>query len=139
MEPATYKILAYFYLVDPVKTRTAEIYMDENAILHIVMLEGVVVDVDDAVDNFLVAKHCSADKPVLKLVDARANFEINKPVQLFLDSKEISERTIARAFLMNSALKKVMFNFFVHSKLVPVKFFTDYKKAIVWLRSIQPA
>jgi hypothetical protein len=101
------------------------------------MLEGVLVDLDDAVDNFLVVKQLSDNKPILKLMDARADFEIDKGANLFLDSKEMNDRTIARAFLINSTLKKLMFNFFVHAKSVPTKFFTDYHKAIDWLKSIK--
>lgn len=66
------------------KTRTCEIFIDEFGILHVKILGGVIIDREDAADNFLVIRGLTKEKPVLKLVDARNIFRIRKDARRFV-------------------------------------------------------
>lgn len=52
------------------RTRTCEIHLDEFGILHVEMLRSI-IDLEDAADNFLVARNITKGKLILKSVDAR--------------------------------------------------------------------
>lgn len=120
-----------------IKTRTGEFYVDEHGILHAVMLSDVVVDYEDALDNFLVVKNLTNNQPALRLVDLTNNPKFLSKAKKFLENKEVSSMAMARAILTTNAVKKVSFNFFIklNPNKIPTKFFTDYDLAITWLRS----
>lgn len=117
-------------------TRTAEIYLDKNSILHLVMNSKVIVDLEDTIDNYLVIKDITKNKPCARLIDIRKVFKIDKRAKVFIDKKQTQANTIARAILMSNELRKSTANFFVkfNSNKIPTKFFTDYDEAIEWLK-----
>jgi hypothetical protein len=121
--------------VNQTKTRTATIFMDEDDIVHIVMHSGVKMDYEDAIDNYLVVKNLSRGKKVLKLIDSRLPWDIDKKARRFLNQKEIKEHTIARAVVKDSAFDKILATFLVSisSSKIPVKIFTDMDEAKAWL------
>ncbi len=121
------------------QTRTAQIYLDDNDILHIVMNVRVVVDLEDAIDNYLVIKNITKNKPCVRLIDIRKVFKIDKKAKVFIDKKQTQANTIARAILMNNGLRRSTANFFIkfNSNLIPTKFFINYDEAIEWLKSYQ--
>lgn len=124
----------------PVKhftTRTAKISLEKEAYLKIVMLPDVVVDTEDALDNMLVIKNLSAGKKRLKLVDARGNWRMSSGARKVSKKNFSPETTIARAYIVDSYLTKIMFNFlrsFTERK-VPEEFFNHEEEAITWLLS----
>jgi hypothetical protein len=67
------------------KTRTCEIFIDELGILHVKILAGVIIDKEDAADNFVVVRNLTEGKPILKLVDARNPFIIKNDAQIFVE------------------------------------------------------
>ncbi len=119
-----------------VKTRTGEFFVDENNILNAVMFENVVVDYEDALDNFLVIKDLTNNKPTLRLIDLTNNPKFENKAKKFLENKEVQNMAIARAILTGNNIKKVSLNFFVKFNLskIPTKFFTNYEEAIAWLK-----
>lgn len=114
--------------------------MDENDVLHMVMREGVKLDYEDALDNFLVIRTLSAGKPVLKLIDSRNSWSIDKKAREFVKGKEVLENTVARAVVKNSFISILMAGFFakLNAPKVPTKVFTDYDEAYKWLISMKP-
>ncbi len=121
------------------QTRTAQIHLDENGILHLVMNVRVVVDLEDAIDNHLVIKHITKNKPCVRLIDIRKVFKIDKKAKVFIDKKQTQANTVARAILMSNGLRKSTANFFIkfNSNLIPTKFFINYEEAIEWLKGYQ--
>jgi len=121
--------------IEKVVTRTAEIFSDENDIIHIIILEGARIDYYDALDNSLVIRSLSENKKILKLIDARCKWSIDKKAKQFIAKKEIAEKTIARAILVNTLVKKILLSFYLvlNKSKVPVKTFTDYNAAYNWL------
>lgn len=119
-----------------VKTRTGEFFVDENNILNAVMFENVVVDYEDALDNFLVIKDLTNNKATLRLIDLTNNPKFENKAKKFLENKEVQSMAIARAILTGNNIKKVSLNFFIKFNLskIPTKFFTNYEEAIAWLK-----
>ncbi len=121
-------------------TRTAEIGRDSLGFIRIRILPGSVLDDADAIDNFLVIKNLSDNQKQLKLIDVRGNSSMTKK------AKEVSRKnispanTIARAYLTDSFLSKLLYDFLQKftTPEVPQKFFTDEKEAIEWLLSKKP-
>ena len=125
--------------VNRVKTRTATIFSDENDIIHIIIHPEVRIDYEDAIDNALVIKNLSKNKPSLKLLDMRANFWMDKKAQKFADTKEIKQQTIARAIIKGSMLNSLLVNFFIklNKPETPTRIFTDHLEAYAWLLSLK--
>lgn len=119
-----------------IKTRTGEFFLDENGILNAVMFENVVVDYEDALDNFLVIKNLTFNKPTLRLVDLTNNPRFEAKAKKFLENKEVQSIALARAILTGNNVKKVSLNFFIklNSGKIPTRFFTNYNEAIAWLK-----
>jgi hypothetical protein len=116
-------------------TRTAEISLEAEGYLKIRMLPGVVVDTEDALDNLLVIKNLSAGKKMMKLVDARGNWSMTGEARKVSSKNFAAETTLARAYIVDSFLTKVMFNFLrsLAEKKVPEEFFNHEEEAITWL------
>ncbi len=125
--------------VNKVKTRTATIFSDENNIIHIIIHPNVRIDYEDALDNALVIKNLSKNKPCLKLLDMRANFSMEKKGQKFADSNEVKQQTIARAIIKGSMINSLLVNFFIklNKPETPTRIFTDQNEAYAWLLSIK--
>jgi len=125
--------------MNKVKTRTATIFIDENEILHIELIEGSHVDYEDAIDNHLVCKHLSNNQKVLKLLDARVKWDIDKKAEKFAESKEVEEKTNARAIVVGSSIQSVLSNFFnrLNKPNVPTMVFSEYDEAYKWLMSFK--
>lgn len=122
-----------------VQTRTAKIFIDEHNILQILPFKNSVIDYEDALDNYLVVKALTKGEAYLKLIDIRYNVTIEPKAKMFIDSKDVRGKTIARAILINSEVKRVTFNFFakINSNQIPTKFFITKKVAIEWLNTFQ--
>ena len=119
------------------KTRTCEIFVDELGILHVKILGGVIIDKEDATDNFLVIRHLTKGRSVLKLLDSRKVYRINKEARIFIERQNTSKPDIARAVLVNSFIQKYLMEFFnsLDNTKFPVKIFTSEKKAVEWLKT----
>lgn len=117
------------------ETNTCVIYKDERNIIHVLIKDGAVIDYYDALDQYLVIKNLSDNKPVLKLIDGRCKWLVEKKGRQFFAGKEVKEKTIARAILVNSTIRKVLLNFFndLNKPEVPAKVFNDYDEAYRWL------
>jgi hypothetical protein len=122
--------------VNKTHTRTAEIYLDKNSILHLVINSKVIVDLEDAIDNNLVIKNITKSQPCKRLIDIRKIFKIDKKAKEYIDKKQTQENTLARAILMNNGIRRSTANFFIkfNSNKIPTKFFTEYNDAIEWLK-----
>jgi hypothetical protein len=118
-------------------TRTARITLERDGYIKIKMLSGSVVDIEDALDNLLVIKNLSEGKRTLKLVDARGNWSITAEGKKVTQKNFTPENTIARAYLVDSYLTKMLLNFFQSftRKNVPEEFFNHEKEAVDWLLS----
>lgn len=118
-------------------TRTARISLEEGNFLKIVMLPNVIVDAEDAIDNLLVIKNLSGGEKKLKLIDVRGNWSMTSEAKSVSKKHFAPETTLARAYVVDSFLTKIMLNFlrtFSEAK-VPEEFFNQEEEAISWLLS----
>jgi hypothetical protein len=135
---AIYCFFVRFVLMQIVETRTAKIFLDENNILHLMICRHATLDYEDALDNYLIVKNLTKGKPCFKLIDIRYQVKIEQRAKLFLDTKDVQSKTLARAILINSTVKRKTFNFFIKFNLQKTltKFFTKEEEAKEWLRSL---
>jgi len=124
--------------VNKTTTRTATIFMDEHNVLYMIMLEGVRLDLEDAVDNALVIKNLSEGTKVLKLIDARVSFSMDRKAREFVKSVDLKQ-TIARAVVKGSTISILLLKFFtgISKPKIPTKIFSDYDEAYKWLLSFK--
>jgi len=122
-----------------ITTRTAEISLDETGILRVKVLEGVKIDLDDALDNFLVTKQLSAGQRRLKLIDTRVNWKIAKEARHYFLIENTPEKTIARAILVKSLFDKFTADFvnMLYRPQIPQKIFLSEKEALKWLNTFR--
>ena len=116
-------------------TRTAKISLEEEGYIKIKIMPGNVVEAVDALDNMLVIKNLSAGKKMLKLVDARGKWSMTGEARKVSTKNFSHETTLARAYIVDSFLTKVMFNFLrsFSEKKVPEEFFNHEEEAVTWL------
>ncbi len=121
------------------KTRTCEIFVDEYGILRVKILNGVTIDHEDVIDNFVVARHLTKGRPILKLIDASGYWRITKKARAFALKEDCPERTIAKAVLVNDFISK-MINIIIIKRRkpqIPIRFFIFESEALKWLKSFQ--
>jgi plasmid stability protein len=120
-------------------TRTAKISLEKEGYIKISILPDTIIDTEDALDNLLVIKNLSEGKKMLKLVDARGNWSMTSEAKKVSKKNVSPENTIARAYVIDSFLTKVMFNFLrsFNKPNTPEDFFNDEKEAIDWLLSFK--
>lgn len=120
-------------------TRTAKISLEEEGYLKIVMLPDVIVDAEDALDNLLVIKNLSRGNKTLKLIDVRGNWSMTSEAKTVSKKHFSSETTLARAYIVDSFLTKVMFGFLrsFAEKKVPEEFFNHEEEALAWLLAVK--
>ncbi len=121
--------------MNPVITRTATIFVDENDIINITMHKNVHVDYEDVLDNLLVIRNLSGNKRVLKLIDSRLNWTIDKKAKKYIETSDVKNKTLARAVLKGSVLNKLVSNLFMNlnEPQIPTKVFTNLDEAYNWL------
>jgi len=109
-------------------------FIDENHILHVIMQKEV--HIEDAMDNFIAIRRFTGISSA-KLIDLRGVIKLDKKAELFLYTRETQNKTKATAFLIKNKFKKWIDNFYSNfsSDKIPVKTFTDYNQAIVWLKT----
>ncbi|HRD37543.1 MAG TPA: hypothetical protein PLC65_02825 [Bacteroidia bacterium] len=117
-------------------TRTAEISIDKQGFLRFKIIEGSVIDEEDALDNLLVIKTISENKKMLKLIDLRGKWKMTKKAHEVSEKNVSAKNTIARAYIIDGFLTKLLLKFFrsFSSSDCPQEFFTDEEEAILWLK-----
>jgi len=64
---------------------------------------------------------------------------MTKKAKLFALKEDVPEKTIAKAILVNSILRKIIGSFFLkrNEPKIPVRFFLSERKALNWLNSFK--
>ena len=118
-------------------TRTANISLEKEGYIKISVLPGSVIDVEDALDNLLVIKNLSGGKKMLKLIDARGDWSMTSKAKKVSEKNFSPQNTLARAYIIDSFLTKLMFNFLrsFSRPRIPEDFFNNESEAVDWLLS----
>ena len=121
------------------KTRTAEISLEKEGYIKIKIIAGSIIDEGDALDNFLVLKNLSNNQKKLKLIDLRGQWKFTSKGKETAKKNGSAKNTIARAYIIDSLLTKILMKFFDSFTRpdVPQLFFTNEKEAVKWLMSLK--
>ncbi len=104
-----------------------------------VLLTNATIDLDDVIDNLLVLRSFTQERPCLKLLDSRNSWIITSEAKKFSEKSDSTKRTIARAILVSNKTDAVLKNFLMkfNQPNIPCKLFTEREKAMEWLLSIK--
>jgi hypothetical protein len=122
-------------------TRTTEIFLDESGILHIKMLDNARVEIEDVAFNHMAMWALTKGKPALELIDSTVKYFVTSDASDYIIKKNTTERTLARAIIVDSFLSqstRYLFVRFCNSPL-PTKIFITKEAGLAWLRSFLPA
>jgi len=112
--------------------------MDHKQILHIRTIKNAHVELNDAIDSFLLAKNLTNGQPSLILADLRAKKIIDPKALKLFKKQNTPHNQKAKAVLINSKVNKYLSNLFRSNQTKhPVKTFTSEKEAMDWLESFQ--
>lgn len=123
--------------MNKLKTSIAEMYIDEDGILRVKLLDGVTVDLAKSKEYIADTIKLLDGKKALILFDASSNYKITEEAKAYGASKEYSSHRIAVAYLTKSITNKLIFNLYlkVNAPIVPTKMFSSEERALKWLKS----
>lgn len=126
-------------MTEKVITRTAELWVDDDAIFRVKLLPDVHIDAEDITDNLLVTRNLTGGKPFLRLLDARTRWNMTPEAEVIFKSEDVPSRTIARAVVTKSLADKLFKSFLItlFKPNVPLKFFLLEEEAVKWLLSFR--
>lgn len=118
-----------------ITTRIADVSIDNDDVITIIIKESAVVDEYDILDLNLTIRHLSKDQPALKLVDSRHNWSISPKAKKMAVNESSLNKTIARAIVVSNLLKSSVLTFIkkFETKKYPQQYFTDIDSARAWL------
>lgn len=120
---------------NPTELEFASVYKDENGIIIITMKDYKKLDEYDIININLAIRHKAAGERALKLLDARANWSMDKKAKERAKLEHSVSVTKARAIVVSNAIKaaflKFLQSFGKHD--YPQEIFTDYNEAYQWL------
>ncbi|MDP1746411.1 MAG: hypothetical protein Q8L90_12585 [Bacteroidota bacterium] len=125
--------------MNKITTRTVEAFIDETGILRIKIFDGVIIDLADAVNNFLAFKQLSAGQRRLKLIEGRSYWRSTKEARNYSLKDDIPEKTIAKAVLVRGIIGLLIYSLLMKrsNPNIPVKIFLSENKALKWLNSFK--
>ena len=120
---------------NPTELDFATVYRDKNEVVIITMKDAEELDHLDVININLTIKHISENKPSLRLLDARANWTMNKSGKIQTKKEQASGLTKARAVVVSSTVQATMMKFLQSFGKFnyPQQIFTSYEKAYTWL------
>ncbi len=123
--------------MNTIKTSISEIYVDEDGILHIKIIESANVTLENIKENYNACKVLLGNDKVLILIDSRVKYKFSKEAQIYAASNNIPLNRIATAFLVDSFISRLTAILYIWFKkpVIPTKSFTSKEKATKWLKS----
>ena len=99
--------------------------------------ENAEVTLEDAQANSVLVNSFYVDEKFPILIDSRGIKSISREARSFFTTNGRATNTMAFAILIDSAVSKVVGNFFlgINKPAVPTKLFMDEELAIQWLRN----
>ena len=119
-----------------VKTRNAEIWIDEEGICHHTYTAGARLTFEDTLKECRIISEMSGHKKVPILVDINNVKHVPRESRMYYAGKEAEMIFKATALLIGTKMSRVIGNFFIglNKPSMPVKLFTSEKEALKWLK-----
>jgi hypothetical protein len=120
---------------NPTELEFATIFKDKNDIIIITMKDCGRLDQFDVININLAIRHKSEGIPALKLLDARANWSMNKKAKERAKLENSATITKARAIVVSNFIKASFIKFFQSFSEYdyPQEIFTNFEEAYKWL------
>jgi hypothetical protein len=120
---------------DHTELEFATIFRDKNGIVIITMKDHGKLDEYDVMNINLSIRHKTGGEPALKLVDARANWSLDKKAKERAKLESSAAVTKARAIVVSNSIKAALFKFLqsFNKQGYPQQIFTDWDEAYAWL------
>ncbi len=124
---------------NPTELEFATVFKDKNGIIIITMKDYRKLDEFDVININLAIRHKSEGVPALKLLDARANWSMDKKAKERAKVDHTATVTKARAILVSNSIKAALMKFLqgFGDFDYPQQVFTDYDEAYNWLISFK--
>jgi hypothetical protein len=112
--------------------------MGADGIARTKVKENAEVTLQDARENSALVNSFFIDEKFPLLIDSRGIKSISREARSFFTTNGRETNTIAFAILIDSAVSKVVGNFFlgINKPAVPTKLFLEENDAINWLRNL---
>lgn len=124
---------------NPTELEFATVFKDKNGIIIITMKDYRKLDQFDVININLAVRHKTEGKPALKLLDARANWSMDKKAKERAKLESAASVTKARAIVVSNSVKAALLKF-LHSfnkQGYPQEIFSDLEEAYKWLLSMK--
>ncbi len=119
-----------------IKTRNAEIWMDEHGICNQIYSSGARVTYEDTLNECRLISEMSGPEKVPILVDLNLVKSVCRESRMYYAGTEAEKIFKVAALLVGTQMSRVLGNFFIglNKPVVPVKLFTSEKEALKWLK-----
>ena len=123
--------------MNKVRTSVAEMFIDEDGILQIKMLEGVHITLEKVKEYYEASCQLTKFSKVLVMVDNTLDYTITDEAKKYSAGEEASRNKIAIAVISNSIANKLAANLYIkfYKPIVPTKMFSDKSAALKWLKT----
>lgn len=126
-------------MIDLMPRVLESITMIDSKIVEIRYKEKVDVDVDDMREILNSIYEFTENRPLKRLIVITKGSSMQMRARILLqeENKMRKDHIVAEAVLVNSLTQKMITNFYLKfiKDSFPSKFFTDYDKALEWLRN----
>jgi len=119
-----------------VTTRTAQLWLDDSGIVHVIQAAGSEQDAADARENCDASVTLSEGVRRPMLVDMSQVKSISREARAVYSQRQNADTVTALALVIGSPLSRVIGNFFIglNKAPMPTRLFTSTEDALVWLR-----
>ncbi len=119
-----------------VKTRNAEIWIDEQGICHDIYAEGTHLTFEDTLNECRIISEMSDHKKVPILVNLNNVKYVSRESRMYYAGEEAEKIFKAVALLVGTQISRLIGSFFIglNKPVMPVKLFTSEKEALKWLK-----
>lgn len=120
-------------------TPTVRLRLINDSIIHYTYLEKSVIDIEaHKINNEALKKIAIKEKHPI-LIDSIEYVEIDTDARKYIRSLEKNAPILARAVVTESLANKLLIRFYntVHKPIYPIKLFSTYKDAVLWLKSFE--
>jgi hypothetical protein len=121
-------------------TPTANIWLDENDILHMELLPKAVLTLAAVQHNTEVVRRISNGKPRPVFIDIIEIGGITREARQYSAGEGVNEVLTALAILIGSPVTRTLGNiwFGINKPIFPARLFTSKDEALEWLRNFLP-
>ena len=127
----------FYFFMNKIRTSISEMYIDEDGILRIEILEGADITLENIKKNFDIYKELLGTKRALLLIDSRVKYNYSKEARVYTASNQMELNRVAVAHIVRSLTSRCIISIYIrfNKPFVPTKMFTSEEKALKWLKS----